>query len=222
MIRCIAIDDEPRALEVTAQHAERIDYLQLEKRFTNPLEALAYLRDHTIDLLFLDVNMPDISGLELLGQLKRKPLVIFTTAHSEYALEGYEHAAVDFLLKPFTFARFLKAVEKVRDRMPDNSKDYFFVTSGNQKRRISVDEVLYLESRGNYVAYVLKDGEVEVRSTIKEALQQLPASQFQQVHRSFAVALRWIDRIEDNHVYIGKSAISIGASHRDAFLRRIS
>ncbi|MGH1366073.1 MAG: LytR/AlgR family response regulator transcription factor [Calditrichia bacterium] len=222
MIRCIAIDDEPRALEIIEKHADRIDFLDLEKTFTEPFKAITYLKENSVDLLLLDINMPDINGMELLKYLGKKSLIIFTTAHSEYAIESYEYEAVDYLLKPFAFARFFQAVSKAKERMtPSSQGDFFFVNSGNQKRKLHFDDICYLESKGNYIAYVTSKEEVLVRASIKDALEQLPVGLFHQIHRSFVVSLQWIDRIEDNHVHVGEKSISIGATWREAFLKRI-
>ncbi len=224
MIRCIAIDDEPRALTVIEKHAQRIDFLQLEATFVDPFQAITYLNDQAIDLVFLDINMPDISGFRLLKHLQSPPLVIFTTAHSEYALESYEVEAVDYLLKPFDFARFSLAVNRVRERLSKSqqtAKDFFFVNTGTQKQRIVFNELYYVSGEGNYVNYVTTSGNYLVRSSVKETLKLLPPTDFVQIHRSSIVALARIDKIEDNHVFIGQARLSIGATYREAFFRII-
>ena len=223
MIRAIAIDDEPRALQVIENHVARIDFLGLDATFTDPFQGVAYVNDNQVDLLFLDINMPDISGLKLLKNMVRRPLIVFTTAHSEYAIQSYEVEAVDYLLKPFDFARFHLAVNRVRDRLSaaKRESDFFFVNTGNQKRRIAYADIIYVEGEGNYVNYALPSATVLVRSSVKETLKVLSPPQFSQIHRSYIVALKWIEKIEDNHVYLPGKRIPIGAKYRDAFLKML-
>lgn len=224
MIRCIAIDDEPKALEVIKNHIARVPFLQLMKSFVDPFKAVNFFNENQIDLVFLDINMPDINGVQLVKNFTNKPLIIFTTAYSEYAIQSYEVEAVDYLLKPFDFARFLRAATKAKDRLSKSTlhvNNFFFVNTGNQKRRLFYSEIYCIEGEGNYVKYLTKEGNVLVRSTIKETLQLLPPSRFVQIHRSYIVALQWIEKIEDNHVYVAQRRISIGATYRENFLRVI-
>jgi len=224
MIKAIAIDDEPMALEVVRNHAAKIPFLQLQEVFTDPLKAIDYLQQHSVDLIFLDIKMPDIDGIEFSGMVNgKKTMLIFTTAHSEYALQSYELNAIDYLLKPFDFARFLVAVTKARENLaknPSPENDFFFVNTGHQQRRISFDEISHIEGDGNYVTYHLGDEKVIVRSTIKETLKLLPSS-FIQIHRSFIIPIRKLERIQDNHAFIGKLRISIGLSYKEELMRRI-
>ncbi|MCB0636863.1 MAG: response regulator transcription factor [Lewinella sp.] len=224
MIRCIAIDDEPRALEVISSHASRIDFLDLQATFVDPFQALTFLASQPVDLIFLDINMPDLNGLDFFRQLAPAPLVIFTTAHSEYAVASYEVAAVDYLLKPFTFPRFLKAVSRARQRLTGTAAttaDYFFVSTGQQQRRLFYRDIHFVEGEGNYVSYHTPQGKVLVRASIRETLAQLPGEGFIQVHRSFIVAIPWIEKIDNHHVHLPGRRISIGATYRDDFYRRI-
>ncbi len=216
----MAIDDEPRALAVIEKHAGRIDFLKLEGTFLDPLEATAFLQQNPVDLVLLDIQMPEISGLDLLRSFPRHTLVVFTTAHSEYAVASYEVDAVDYLLKPFDFARFLLAMTRVRERLKQNVKDerdFFFVTVGREKRRLTYTEIYYLEGEGNYVAYHTKDGKVLVRSSIRDALKKLPSDRFVQIHRSYLVALPWVEKVQDYHVHIAGRKLPIGATFREAF-----
>lgn len=225
MINAIAIDDEPRALEIIKNHAARIPFLSLKGSFTNPFEALAYLQAHTIDLVFLDISMPDISGLEFVKAVNQKKLsVVFTTAHSEYALESYELEALDYLLKPFEFSRFLKSVMKAQERLSQPElpeQDFFFVNTGYQQRKLRFDEISHIEAGGNYVTYYTNGDKVLVRSTIKETLRILPASQFIQVHKSYIISLQKLDIVQDNHLHLGAHKISIGASYREELMKVI-
>ena len=199
MIRAIAIDDEPKALEIIQNHAARISFLQIQEIFTNPFTALEYLNHASIDLIFLDINMRDISGLDLLNAIdKGKFLIIFTTAHSEFALQSYEVEALDYLLKPFDFSRFLRSVVKAQDKLSirgNVNKDFFFVSTGNQQRKISFNDVLYIKGSGNYVTYHRDTEKIVVRSTIKETLSLLPPQIFVQVHRSYIIALNKLEKI---------------------------
>ena len=225
-IRCVAVDDEPRALQVVQLHAERTPFLDLIATFVDPVEALAFLHDHPVDVLFADIQIPDLDGLSLVRQLNPMPLLIFTTAHSEYAVESYEVEAVDYLLKPFDYPRFLQAVSKAQLRLrsepiAEPSKEFLFLNTGTQKERVMIDELLFLEGEGNYVNYVTGSSSYLVRTSIKQALTGLPARQFMQIHRSYVVALRHIDKIEDHSVYLKKKRIPIGATYRSAFYSRI-
>lgn len=224
MIQAIAIDDEPRALTIIESHANKVSFLNLVATFTDPFQGIEYINDQTPDLIFLDINMPDISGLDLIKNLTKKPLIIFTTAHSEYAVSSYEVEAIDYLLKPFDYARFLLAVTKVKDKLAISNKPsnpFFFVNTGNQKQRISYAGIQYIEGDGNYVNYYTDQGKVMVRSTIKKTLNLLSSNTFIQIHRSYIVALPWIDKIEDNHVFIGEKKMPVGATYRTAFLKLI-
>ena len=224
MINCIAIDDEPRALTVIQSLVSRLDFLNLHETFTDPFKAMACLNDHAIDLIFLDINMPNLSGLEFLKTLRKRPLVIFTTAHSEYAMQSYEVDAVDYLLKPFDFARFLLAVNKAQEKLTYKdikTPDFMFVNTGNQKQRVVLDEIYYLSGEGNYVSYVTKNGKLLVRSSIRDTLKLLPADRFVQIHRSYVVALPWVEKIEDNQVHVADTKITIGATYKDGFLTMI-
>ena len=225
-IRCVAVDDEPRALQVVQRHAQRTPFLDLVASFVDPVEALAYLNAHTVDVLLIDIQIPDLDGLSLVRQLKKVPLLIFTTAHSEYAVESYEVEAVDYLLKPFDYPRFLQAASKVQQRLypgiqPFSSSGFLFLNTGSQKQRVMMDELRVLEGEGNYVNYMTETSTYLVRTSIKQALRALPADQFVQIHRSYVVALRHIDKIEDHFVFIGNKHFPVGATYRSHFYERI-
>ena len=224
MIRSVAIDDEPRALAVLENHAGRTPFVELEATFVDPFEAIEHINAHGVDLVFLDINMPALNGIDMLQHFRQKPLVIFTTAHSEYALKSYEVEALDYLLKPFDYARFLLAVSKARDRLASRAREdagFLFVNTGTKKERVVLDDIRYIESEGNYVRYVTDARSYLVRASIKETQEQLPAHLFVQIHRSFIVALQHIDKIEDNQVILGKKSIPLGATFREAFWQRI-
>jgi len=215
MINAIAIDDEPIALEIIEIYAKKVPFLSLEKSFTNAFEALDYLKSNQVELLFLDIKMPDISGIDFLTSLTVKPHVIFTTAYSEHAVTGFELEVVDYLLKPFSFPRFLKACNKVSDMVnlrQDSKVDHIFVKDGFDVIRINFNDILYLEATGNYIRYVLKDREVLTRMTVKEAIEILPKNQFMQVHRSFIVNLFLIDKMERHQLHIDNTLIPVSTS----------
>ncbi|MEQ9266699.1 MAG: LytTR family DNA-binding domain-containing protein [Balneolaceae bacterium] len=226
MITCIAIDDEPRALNVIKNHVSKVDFLELKESFVDPFKAISYLNEHSVDLIFLDINMPDISGFEFLKHLSTKPIFIFTTAHSEYAIQSYEVEAIDYLLKPFDFSRFLLAATKAKNKLSENdsstvSREFLFLNTGLSKQKVLVDDILYMESDGNYVNYITKNGKLMIRASIKETLNTLPSSHFVQIHRSFIVSLRWVEKIQDNHVYISDKEIPIGNTYKSKLLKLI-
>lgn len=221
MIKCIAVDDEPMALEVIRNHISRVDFLSLENFFTDPYLAISFVNEHAVDLVFLDISMPGINGMQLSTCFTRQPYLIFTTAHSEYALASYELKAVDYLLKPFDFPRFLAAANKVKERMTETVKsaaEFFFVNTGNQRQRIFYKEITHIKGEGNYVTYYTVKGKILVRASISETAAQLPASMFIQIHRSTIVALQWIEKIEDQHVYIEKERLPVSATYREKFM----
>jgi two-component system, LytTR family, response regulator len=218
MIHAIAIDDEPKALEVIQNHAAKIPFIELKKVFTNPVDALEYIKGHGVDLIFLDMMMPDLSGMQFLQKIGRSDYdVIFTTAYNEYASESYEAKAIDYLLKPFDFQRFQKAVKKVRARFMENASDFFFVKSGHQLYKIKFSEIDFVKCEGNYVVYFFGNEKIMVRETVKDTLLRLVQYKFIQVHKSYVIPIDNVDKIYDNHIYIGEHRIPIGSNYRSAF-----
>ncbi|MBF8965259.1 response regulator transcription factor [Pontibacter sp. FD36] len=217
-MRAIAIDDEPMALEVVRAHAAKVPYLELVGCFTDAFQALEFLQNEPIDLLFLDIKMPDISGLEFVTSLQKKPMVIFTTAYSEHAVTSFELDAVDYLLKPFSLPRFIKACNKAQELLQLRGttapvKDYLFLKTGYEQVKVHYDEILYLEAAGNYVTFVLEGKKLLSRMTIQELSEQLPADSFVRVHRSYIVAKKQIDKIERHQVCIKGNEVPVGASY---------
>jgi two-component system LytT family response regulator len=215
LLSAIAIDDEPLALEVVRSHAAKVPFLDLQAEFTDAFRAIAYLQEHPVDLLFLDIKMPDISGIDLLSCLSKKPMVIFTTAYSEHAVESFELDAIDYLLKPFALTRFIKACNKaneiynLRGSLADK-KTYLFLKTGYEQIRVNFDEICYLEATGNYVSFVLNDKMIVSRMTITEVEALLPAGQFTRIHRSFIVALSKIDKIERHQIKVNGAILPVG------------
>jgi DNA-binding LytR/AlgR family response regulator len=220
----IAIDDEPVALSVIQAHAAKVPFMELKGLFTNAFEAMDLLRREKVDLLFLDIKMPDISGLDFLSSLHEPPMTIFTTAYSEHAVQSFELDAVDYLLKPFSLARFLKACNKAHSLMQLKQEraqnpvqpDYIFIKSGYEQLKVQLDDVLYIESAGNYVNFVLQDKKLLSRLSMHEAMALVPSSRFTRVHRSYIVANGKVDRIDRTCVYIGQAVIPIGAAYGEA------
>src|SRR6187399_1177076 len=173
-MKAIAIDDEPIALEIVKSHASKVPFLDLKAVFTDAFKALDYLQKEPVDLIFLDIKMPDISGIDFFNSLRKKPLVIFTTAYSEHAVTSFELDAVDYLLKPFSLSRFIKACNKANElhnfRQKAESSDYLFLKTGYEQVKVMFDDFLYLEATGNYVTFVLKDKKVLSRATFAEAV----------------------------------------------------
>ena len=212
-MKAIAIDDEPIALEIIKSHASKVPFIELKAAFTDAFQALEYLQKENIDLLFLDIKMPDISGIEFFNSLAKKPLVIFTTAYTEHAVTSFELDAVDYLLKPFSLARFIKGCNKAFElynfRNSSEATDHLFIKTGYEQVKILFEEILYLEATGNYVTFVLKDRNVLSRSTFIEAINLLPQDRFVRVHRSFLVALNKLDKVERMQVTIGSKIIPV-------------
>lgn len=217
MIKAIAIDDEPIALDIIRRYAEQIPYLNLEKQFLNGLEAKEYLQHNEAQLMFLDVRMPDINGIDLFKGLEEKPLVIFSTAYSEYALSGFELEALDYLLKPYTFDRFEKAVIRAKELLElkgviDNNPS-LFVKDGYQMIKIDLKEVLALQAVGNYIRFILEGREVLARMTIKEFLSEWADDSFLQVHRSYIINTNKISKLDRHSIWIKDMEIPIGGSY---------
>ncbi|MDB4925709.1 LytTR family DNA-binding domain-containing protein [Mucilaginibacter sp.] len=218
MLTAIAIDDEPLALEVVRSHAAKVPFLNLRAGFTDAFKAMEFLQQEPIDLLFLDIKMPDISGIDLLTCLSKKPLVIFTTAYSEHAVESFELDAIDYLLKPFALARFIKACNKANEiytlrGSTTDKKDYLFLKTGYEQIRVSFADIHYLEATGNYVNFVLRDKTILSRLTITEAEALLPTDQFIRIHRSFIAAKNKIDKIERHQLQINGAVLPVGNSY---------
>ncbi len=214
----IAIDDEPIALDVVSSLAAKVPFLDLQATFTNAFDALDYLRQHSVDLLFLDIKMPDISGIEFFRSLSRKPLVIFTTGYSEHAVTGFELDAVDYLLKPFSLVRFLKACNKAQEwlqlpRANGTKPGYLFVKTGYDQVRVNFEDIDYLEATGNYVNFVLGDRHVLSRMTITECEELLPVDRFVRIHRSFITAINKVKKIERHQLIVSDSVLPIGSSY---------
>jgi len=218
-MKAIAIDDEPIALEIIRSHASKVPFLVLKATFTDAFIALDYLQKESIDLIFLDIKMPDISGIDLFNSLSKKPLVIFTTAYTEHAVTSFELDAVDYLLKPFSLARFIKGCNKAfelynyRNNNAGETVDHLYIKTGHEQLKVYYDEILYVEASGNYVTFVLKDKNILSRSTFQETINLLPPDKFIRVHRSFLVATNKIDKVERHQVTINTLKIPVSEAY---------
>lgn len=217
-MKAIAIDDEPIALDIVRSHALKVPFLELKAEFTDAFKALDYLQKESIDLLFLDIKMPDISGIEFFNSLPKKPLLIFTTAYSEHAVTSFEMDAVDYLLKPFSLARFMKGCNKAYElynaRNATQPLDHLYIKTGYEQLKILFEDILYVEAAGNYVTFVLKDKKILSRSTFIEVTNLLPADKFIRVHRSYLVSVTKIDKVERHQVTINQMKIPTSEAYR--------
>jgi two-component system response regulator LytT len=228
MINTIAIEDEPLALSLIKGYIEKTPFLNLAAAFENPLDVLEFAAREDIDLIFLDIQMPDMTGIELARFLNRGPKIIFTTAYEKYALEGFKLDAVDYLLKPFSYDEFLRASKKAehiinleRKKIPDLEikNDFLFIKSEYKIRRINFDEIHYIEGLKDYVKVYLKNEKTPILtlSTLKSLESKLPSSKFMRVHRSFIVNLDSINTIERNRIVFGDLRIPITDQYKDKF-----
>ena len=223
MITAIAVDDEPKAIKIIQHHASKIDNLNLISHFYNAKDALQFLKQNPVDLVFLDINMPNMSGIEMLDALQLKPHLIFTTAYTEYALDSYNYNAIDYLLKPFEFDRFLLAIHKVEDRLSSqNDQHFFFIKDGFKTIKIEFKAILYIKGSGNYLDITTNTKTYAPRMTFTDVLQKLPVSQFVRVHQSYIINVENITKIENNQVYIETKKIPISSQYKDLFLKRLN
>ena len=225
MPTCYIIDDEPIAIDIIRRYLERLSDFEVKGTFEEPLEAFQALKRAPVDLIFLDIQMPGLSGLEMLKALARKPAVILTTAHREYALEGFELEAVDYLLKPISFERFLKAVNKSQrlPAVPEAPKTpaVLLLQADRKLYRVPLEEILYLQAYGDYVK-VHAAGQLYVpKTTLNQLEEELPAGAFFRIHRSYLVSLARIQYLEGNFVVIGEDKIPVGRSYREGLLRKL-
>jgi len=218
MLTAIVIDDEPIAVEVVKNLAEKIPFINLVRGFTSAFEAMDYLRKEKVDLLFLDIKMPDISGIDFLQAIPDPPMVIFTTAYSEHAVQSFELDAIDYLLKPFSQARFLKACNKASQQWELRRNkaqaapvpSAVFIKSGYEQIRVELNDILYVESSGNYMQFVLAQQKILSRLTMSEVETLLPAADFIRIHRSYIVAKKHVTKADKNNIWIQQTALPVG------------
>ncbi len=229
-INCIAVDDEPLALDIINNYVSKVPFLNLLKSFDNAMETINYVKENKVDLVFLDIQMDELTGIQLLNILQPKPLVIFTTAYDSFAIQGFELEAIDYLLKPISFERFLKAVNKVYDKMNissnasktdpiilKQSENYFFVKTEFRYEKIIFDEILYIEGMGDYLRIVTKTKKVMTLQNFKKMEETLPADLFCRVHKSYIIAFNKIESIERNRIKITDQLIPISDSFKKNF-----
>lgn len=228
MIRTIAIDDEPLALKLITGYISKTPFLELVNTFDNPLSVLEFLDTESVDIIFADIQMPDMSGTDFVRQLVNGPKIIFTTAYEHYALEGFKLNAVDYLLKPFSYEEFLIAAQKAqkiieleRKALPliEANNEFLFLKSEYKIRRINFNDILYIEGLKDYIKVFIKNEEKPILSisTLKMVESKLPAQHFMRVHRSYIVNLDKIDTIERSRIVFGKVYIPITDQYKDSF-----
>ncbi|HUS85784.1 MAG TPA: LytTR family DNA-binding domain-containing protein [Bacteroidales bacterium] len=230
-LKCIAIDDEPLALEIITDYISKVPFLELVKTFDNALDSINFLRDNETDLMFLDIQMEELTGIQLAQALSKRPEVIFTTAHDSYAVEGFNLAAADYLLKPISFERFVKAVDRVYNSLrPSLSsrvysevtisnplENYFFVKTENRLQKVFYKDILYIEGQGDYLRLITTKTKIMTLQNFKTMESILPPKSFARVHKSYMVALSKIDSVSRNRISIGDAVIPVSDSYKNQF-----
>lgn len=229
-MNCLIADDEPLALALLEQYVQKVPFLKLSARCTNGAEALALLQAEKIDVMFIDIQMPDLTGLELVRSLTHKPLVVFTTAYQEHALEGFETDAIDYLVKPFPFERFLKAANKAQEQfllrrqvasaMAAAEEDVLFVKTEYQVVRVNIPDISFIEGLKDYIKIWNGPKPILTLQSLRAIEEKLP-SYFMRVHKSFIVNLKKIDSVQRNFIVIGEREIPVGNTFREAFVAYI-
>lgn len=226
MIKAVAIDDELPALSIIEKFCSKTGFITLEKSFNKPTEALRYVNKFPVDLLFLDINMPSIKGTELYRLLKQKTMVIFTTAYSEYAVEGFELSAIDYLLKPFTYERFLQAASKANEyynytnKQSSAADQFLFIRADYSLVKINMAEILFIEGLDDYLKiHIQHQKPVIARMTMKAMTEKLPVDNFIRVHRSYIISFKHVDNVRNKIISIAGEEIPVGNSYEEQFLR---
>jgi two-component system LytT family response regulator len=238
MIRCLIVDDEPLALHVLEDYISKIPFLQLIKATTNPIEALSFVQDKQVDLVFLDVQMPELTGIQFLRIANGKAKVILTTAYSQYALEGYELDVIDYLLKPIAFDRFYKAVQKAQavlqpaqataqpiqpepaqPKQQDLLSDFIFVKTEHKIQKVYLNDILFIEGLKDYISIFTAAERIITLQNMKKMEDALPTKYFIRVHKSYIVSINKIDSIERSRIFIGEKIIPVGDTYRDEFFK---
>jgi DNA-binding LytR/AlgR family response regulator len=236
-LKCIAIDDEPLALEIITAYIGKVPFLKLLRTFDNAIESIDFIRKNKVDLMFLDIEMESLSGIQLIHALNERPEVIFTTAYDSYAVEGFELDAADYLLKPISFERFVKSVDKVYNKLvtsrpiaenhthPAKSSgqgNFIFVKTENRLQKVAFSEILYIEGQGDYLKIVTTTARIMTLQNFKKFEETLPRENFIRVHKSYLVALNKIESITRNRIKIGSALIPVSDSYKNAFYEAIS
>jgi two-component system LytT family response regulator len=229
-VRCIIVDDEPNAVNLLEMFIQQTTQWQLLAKCYNALEALAFLKTQEVDVVFLDINMPHLTGMELAGLLPANTYIVFTTAYSEYAADSYGFLTLDYLMKPVTLKRFYAAVQKIeahfarkdddRPPSPPLTEEYFFIKSGKTLHKVLLKDILYFEGEKEYVRLVATTGQLLVYRRMKEIEEQL-TTPFIRVHHSYIVNISRLDKIQDNHVFIGGMQISVSDKFRNQFMEAV-
>lgn len=241
MIKCIIIDDEPIALDIIEGYIKKVDFIELVGSFRNGIEAFSFLQNNKVNLVILDVNMPDISGVQVAKLLPSpKPIIIFCTAYAEYAVESYNVEALDYLLKPVEFNRFFKAVIKAKTHFDANlpylqskratesnqnqnkQSNYIMVKSGNETQKINLNEIIYIEGTGNYITIHTNAKKIMSLQSMKDFLKFLPYDSFFRIHKSFIISFNFVESIENHQVNIKDKIIPIGLTYRNDFKHWLS
>lgn len=232
ILKCIAVDDEPLALDIIEDYISKVPFLELVKRTENAIEALQLVQAGGIDLVFLDIQMPDLTGIQFLKIASGKANYILTTAYSQYALESYDLNVSDYLLKPIAFDRFYKAVEKVRNQMQKEEvdvvitpatpvQDFIFVKTEHKIQKIQLDDILYIEGLKDYISIFTKSERVITLQNMKKMEETLPKGEFIRVHKSYIISLDKVESIERSRIAIAGKIIPIGDTYRDEFFKLI-
>jgi DNA-binding LytR/AlgR family response regulator len=228
-LSCIIVDDEPVARKILHEFVDQVPFMDLEGKFENAIKAEAFLKNNTVDIIFLDIEMPKVSGLQFLQKMHIESIVILTTAFPQYALEGYELDIIDYLLKPFAFNRFLKAVQKAKDfyQMKNMATgtvqpSYIFVKSDKRIEKIELQDILYAESIGNYVAIYTEDKKFIAYLTMKSLESQLPLNEFIKIHQSYLVNRSKIDAIDGNEIKLGNRSLPMSRNCRETVMKIVN
>lgn len=234
-LKCIIVDDEPLAREVLEGHLQKLDHITSVLQFGNAQDALKYLENHETDIIFLDIEMPEMTGIEFLKALPHPPITIFTTAYRDYAFEGFELGVIDFLLKPISFGRFAQAVEKSREflilkdqntnfenNLPEEIQSSVFVKSGVQRIKLQFEDVTHIQGLKDYAIIYTYSGKIVIKGSIKAMLDIFPNKLFIRIHKSFIVSIPKISRIDRNRIVINGQPLPIGRNYREELEKILS
>ncbi|MES2513672.1 MAG: LytTR family DNA-binding domain-containing protein [Bacteroidota bacterium] len=230
-MNCIIVDDNKMARTALKKLIEQVDSLILKEECSSPIDAYSYLLKESVDLVFLDVEMPGMTGIELVKNLEKRPVIILITSKTDYAVEAFELNVADYIIKPVTLPRFMLAVSKAKElidskgqkvEVTDKDKDYIFVRSNSVLTKIKINDITYIQALGDYVNIYTADNRYTVHITLKGMEEKLPVDKFYRLHRSFLIALNHIDRVEEGTAYIGKHPVPIGEQYKKELLKKIN